>query len=135
MLLDNRRDRREMEIEELNDNVLRTVSASAGVPNFHNRTHCELSVDCPIRTPAIHSPREDSSLQLSGMALELIPMFVHASKEVGTPMYIKHYSFALLAPPFIKVSPHLDPLCLQDAVVSTPLPPFLASYSVNPMMS
>lgn len=68
------------------------------------------------------------------MALKLIPVLIHAPKEVSTPMYIEHYSFALLAPPSIKVSPHLNPFRLEKAAIPSPLPPFLAPYFINAVM-
>lgn len=61
-------------------------------------------------------------------------MFVNAPKEVGTPVYIEHDSFALFAFPLIEISSHLNPLSRQGATVSSPLPPFLASHFVNAMV-
>ena len=68
------------------------------------------------------------------MALKLIPVLIHAPKEVSTPVDIEHHSFALLAPPFIKVSPHLNPFRLENTAISSPLPPFLTSYFINAVM-
>lgn len=134
MLLGNRTTRKGMEIEEPIDIVLKYVNTT-GDSYSNEGTHYESSVHCfPSQSSAAHSPRKDSSLQLSSMTLKLIPVFIYAPKEVGTPVYIEHYSFALLALPSIKVSPHLNPFGLEKAAISSPLPPFLASYFVNAVM-
>lgn len=134
MLLDNRKDRKEMETEEPIDIVLKCVSTAGDLHSNYN-THCESSAQCPFRqSSAVHSPCKDSSLQFSSMALKLIPMFIHAPKEVGTPVYIEHDSLALVALPSIKIPPHLNPFRFQDAAAPSPLPPFLASYFVNAMV-
>lgn len=112
MLLNNHKDHKETEIEEPSDIVLRLISIAGDFYN-NNKTHYKLSVHRPFSQPsAVHSPCKDSSLQLSSMALKLIPMFIHAPKEVCTPVYIEHDSFALLALSSIKISPHLNPFRL-----------------------
>lgn len=134
MLLNNRIDRKEMGTEEPVDIALRCVSP-AGDFRCDDKTHCRLSVYDPFsQSSAVHSPGKDSSLQLSSVALKLIPMFIHAPKEVGAPMHIENDSFALFALPSFKISPHLNPLRLQDASIPSPLPPFFASYFVDAMV-
>lgn len=131
MLLDNRIDRKEMENEEPIGTALSCVNTTGDI-HSNNKTHYESSVHYPLhQSSTVHSPRKDSSLQFSSMALKLIPMFIYAPKEVGTPMYIEHDSSALLALPPVQISPHLNPFRLQGAAVSTPLPPLLPSYFVN----
>ena len=135
MLLNNRTTRKGMEIEEPIDIVLRKINTTGG-SHTNEKTHYKSSVHCSSsQSPAAHSPCKDSSFQFSSMALKLIPVLIHASEEVGTPMYVEHYSFPLLALPSIKVPPHLNPFRLQTATVSSPLPPLLASYFVNAMMA
>ena len=68
------------------------------------------------------------------MTLELISVFIDTPKEVGTPVYIKHDSFALFTLSSIEISPHLYPLRLQNATVSSPLPPILASHFIHAMV-
>ena len=61
-------------------------------------------------------------------------MFIDTAKEVGSPVYIKHGPFAFFALSSIEISPHLYPLCLQDATVSSPLPPLLAAHFIHAMV-
>ena len=69
------------------------------------------------------------------MSLHLIAMFIHAPKEVGPPVHVKHDAFRLCPRLFSfgMVPPHLDPFCLQRSIVSPPLPPMLSTYSINAM--
>lgn len=134
MLPNNRTMRKGREIEEPIDIVLSSVN-TAGGSHSTKKTHCESSVHCfSSQSLPAHSPCKDSSLQLSSMALKLIPVLIHAPEEVGTPVYVEHYSFALRALPSIKVPPHLNPFRLQNATISSPLPPLLTSYFVNAMV-
>ncbi len=64
-------------------------------------------------------------LELPRMALQLVPVLVDTSKEIGTPVYIEHDSVSRVAFPLTlaMVMPHLDPLRLQLLPRHSPLPP------------
>lgn len=134
MPLGNRTDHTETETGEPIDIVLKFCQYCWQVP-FDDKTHCDnISTASFLLIHGRDSPRKDSGFQLPSMALELIAVFIDTPKEVGSPMYIEHDPLALFAFPSIKVSPHLNPLGLQGAAVSSPLPPFLSSYLVNAMV-
>ena len=84
-----------------------------------------------------HSPCKYSRLKFPSVSLHLITMLIHAAKEVGPAMHIKHDSLALLTAvfPLRIVRPHLDPLRVQCTIVSSPLPPFAAANFVQTVVS
>jgi len=71
------------------------------------------------------------------MSLQLVPMLIHATKEVGTTMHIQHDSLALLPTrlPLRVIPPHLNPFSLECAAFPPPLPPFLPPNFVDAMVS
>lgn len=66
------------------------------------------------------------------MPLQLVPMGVHASKEIPPAMHIQHDPLPRIASPlpFVKIRSHLDPLGAQLTAGPTPLPP---RSSANPL--
>ena len=64
-------------------------------------------------------------------------MLIHTAKKVGTAMHVEHDPFAFLSTgiPLCMIPPHFNPLSLQCAVISSPLPPLLSSNFVDAMMS
>jgi hypothetical protein len=67
-------------------------------------------------------------------------MFVDAPEIIRTPVYVKHHTtqwFVILFP-LIRIRPHLDPLSLQRAFRSSPVPPFPAANltdAIRPQLS
>ena len=82
-------------------------------------------------------PSKYSGLQLPRISLKLVSMFVHTTEEVRATVNVEHYALALLllfrSP--VVVRSHLDPFCLQLAIVPSPLPPKLASDVIDTLMS
>lgn len=80
---------------------------------------------------------ENPSLQLPGMSLHLVPMFIDTPKEVCPAMHIQHDSGPLIIrfPSLIIVGFHLNPFTRQLTPRSPPLPPGLASDFLDSMMS
>ncbi len=64
-------------------------------------------------------------------------MLIHTPKKVRPTVHIKHHPLPLVSSLFSfgVIAPHLDPFGLQYATVPAPLPPFISSNLVNPMMS
>lgn len=71
------------------------------------------------------------------MSLQLISVLVDTAKEIGSAMYIEHYSLPLLPtrfPPGV-VSSHFNPFCLQCTFLSSPLPPIFTPKLVHASVS
>ena len=64
-------------------------------------------------------------------------MFIHASKKISAAMYVQHDTLAIIVHllPVIIIAAHLNPLCLQFALVSSPLPPQLPSDAIDSIMA
>jgi hypothetical protein len=69
------------------------------------------------------------------MPLQLIPMRVHAPKEVPTAMHIQHDPppRVTLLLPLVEMRPHLDPLGAHLAAGLAPLPPCPPADPLNAM--
>lgn len=101
-------------------------------------THCRISayrISCP-KGSFIDSPRQYPCSKLSCMPLDLVPMLIHTPKIVSATMNVKHDPFAALLRSFPSLVIHsrLDPLSLQTAPSSSPLPPLAASNLVDTLM-
>jgi len=70
------------------------------------------------------------------MSLHLVSMLIHTSKEVRASMHIQHYPLPRIthALPFLIIGFHLNPLSLQIAPQSAPLPPSLPANFLNTMV-
>ena len=79
----------------------------------------------PNGKPFENVPCKYPSLQLPGMALQLIPMRIDTAKEIRTTMHIEHDPPAALirALSGTIVALHLDPLRLEILHGAPPLPP------------
>ena len=84
-------------------------------------------------------PCKHPRLELARMALYLIPMRINTPKEIRTTMHVQYNTVStgmmrfpdLL--PLIVLTPHLNPFTIKVSHGSTPLPPILPTYSVNPL--
>lgn len=76
---------------------------------------------------------KDPGFEFSRMALYLIAVGIDAAEEVCTAVDVQHdavtFARGLLAP--IEVPPHLDPLALELAGRTAPLPPLLPADARN----
>lgn len=81
--------------------------------------------------------RKYSGPQLSGMSLHLVPVLVYASEEICTTMDIQHNSGPLVAFlfPSIVIASHLNPLGLELATLSSPLPPLASPNLIDAFMA
>jgi hypothetical protein len=91
------------------------------------------SLELPERT----LPCKNSGLQFSCMSLHLIPMLVHATKEVSATMHIQHNPLPRIARPLplMIICSHLNPFCVQFTSRPAPLPPGFSTHFLNPMVT
>lgn len=82
---------------------------------------------------------KDSRLELAGMALHLIAMFIDAAEEICAAVDVHHDTLDGIAAllPLVGIRPHLDPFSLERRLWFPPLPPSPAAHltdAVSPQL-
>ena len=77
--------------------------------------------------------REDASIELARVPLQLIAVDVDAAEEVGAAVDVEHDPTPIVSGPLARevVGTHFDPLGAQRAAGAPPLPPCLAADLLN----